>query len=166
MTKALLKLSLATFMILVGCQLDPVKEDLAHYVQEGLSPIETNLRAAQDQYLAAQSKPELAQVNIIRTKVILQMEKYLRGLEAIQPKTGVVLGLNEKGIERVKSAIKKIDNYRKTLLQRDSNRIPIARSQVDAAYQQIDEWKDEITMLAREKGISLPQSRVQSTTEN
>lgn len=166
MTKYFLKLSLASLMILAGCQSDPVKEDLTRYVQQDLFALETNLRAAHSQYVSAQSKPELTQVNIIKTKVILQLEKYLRGLQAIEPKTGVVLGLNDKGIERVKTVIEKIDTYRKTLIKRDSNQIPIVRSQVEAAYNAIDEWKDEITMLAREKGVSVPQSRIESVAEH
>jgi hypothetical protein len=148
--------------LLVGCQGDPDTKDLAHYIQQDLFNLETNFRAAANQYESVKKDNERAQVGIIKTKVLLQLDKYHKGLQSLEPKTGLVLRLNEEGIKRVEKTIEKMSEYRKTLTTRDSHRVPIVRSELDESFRKIDEWKDEIYMLAREKNISLPQSRIKN----
>lgn len=148
--------------LMLGCQGDPEAKDLAVYIQQDLFNLETNLRAAKDQFHDVKSQNEKAQLGVIRSRVLLQLDKYLSGLKKIEPKTGLVLGLNEKGIQEVDEAIQLIHEYRKALVKRDSHQVPLIRSKVDAALEDIEEWKTEIRMLAKEKNVSLPAERVKN----
>jgi len=148
--------------LLVGCQGDPEAKDLAVYIQQDLFNLETNLRAARDQFHDVKSQNEKAQLGVLRSRVLLQLDKYLSGLKKIEPKTGLVLGLNEKGIQEVDETIKLIHEYRKALVKRDSHQVPLIRSKVDAALEDIEEWKTEIKLLAKEKNISLPSERIKN----
>ncbi|MGE3728280.1 MAG: hypothetical protein AB7I41_22190 [Candidatus Sericytochromatia bacterium] len=145
--------------LLVGCQGDPDAKDLAVYIQQDLFNLETNLRAAKDQFQDVKGKNEKAQLGVLRSRVLLQLDKYLSGLKKIEPKTGLVLGLNEKGIQEVDETIQLIHEYRKALVKRDSHQVPLIRSKVDAALEDIEEWKTEIKLLAKEKNISWPKER-------
>ena len=148
--------------LLVGCQGDPEAKDLAVYIQQDLFNLETNLRAAKDQFQDVKSQNEKAQLGVLRSRVLLQLDKYLSGLKKIEPKTGLVLGLNEKGIQEVDETIRLIHEYRKALVKRDSHQVPLIRSKVDAALEDIEEWKTEIKLLAKEKNISLPAERIKN----
>ena len=147
---------------LVGCQGDPEAKDLANYIQQDLFNLETNLRAAKDQFQVVKSQNEKAQLGVIRSRVLLQLDKYLSGLKKIEPKTGLVLALNEKGIQEVDESIQLIHEYRKALVKRDSHQVPLIRAKVDAALQDIEEWKTEIRLMAREKNITLPSERIKN----
>src|SRR3990167_9422601 len=103
--------------LLVGCQGDPEAKDLAVYIQQDLFNLETNLRAAKDQFQDVKGKNEKAQLGVLRSRVLLQLDKYLSGLKKIEPKTGLVLGLNEKGIQEVDETIRLIHEYRKALVK-------------------------------------------------
>jgi len=159
MIKKLLFMGLSG-LLLIGCSGDPVVKDLSQYVQQDLFNLETNRRAAQSQYLSVKGDTEKKQVSIIKSKVTLQLEKYLKGLKDTKPKTTQVQELNKEGIQRVEKALDLVNAYRKTLMKRDSHQVPIARSELDTAFREIEEWKNEVYLLAREKNISIPSERV------
>jgi hypothetical protein len=161
MIKKLLLICLGLLLV-AGCNNDPEAKDLAVYVQQDLFNLETNLRAAKDQFNDVKSKNEVAQVGIIKTRVMLQLEKYAKGLKEIEPKTGLVLRLNEKGVEKVDQAIETMHEYRKALLKRDSHQVPLIRIKLEAALEDIEKWKTEIRLLAKEKNISIPAERVRN----
>lgn len=156
--KRLMTLLIMSFVVVLSaCKgKDPETADLEKYVQGPLFNIRTNLRAASSQYESTRSKNELARANIIKTKVLYQYDKYLKGLEAIQTETAFVERMNEEGINSVKKAMAALEEYRRAMLKRDSHLTMRASMDAEAAMDKVEKWQSEVWETARARKIDVP----------
>jgi len=158
--RLLLVLGLILFPLLTACSQDPETRDLKNYVQVELFNIRTNLRAARDQYESSRSKNDLARSNIIRTKVLYQYERYLKGLQAIKTDTAYVEELNAEGIKLVSEAMSNLDDLGRAMLQRDAHLTTRARMDAEAAIDKVEKWQARIWEDARARKIDIPSDNV------
>ena len=150
-------LILGCIFCLVSCKGDPETQDLNHYVTSELHDIRTHLRAANHQYESTLSKNEKARADIIRTKVVYQYRKYLKGLEAIQTETAMVDSLNDRGIAAVSQAIEDLEKYRKIALRGNTHQTMRARSDAETSMSNVKRWQREVWESARAHGITVPE---------
>lgn len=160
MKRFLLVLMLLIPMALSACGKDAETADLERYVQTDLFQIRTNLRAGRDQYDSSRSKNDLTRAGLIRTKVIYQYDKYLKGLQAIKNETAYVDTLHEEGIRLVSEAITALDTYGKALLNRDSHLMLRARMDAEAAIDKIEKWQQKVWEEAQVRNITIPSDNV------
>lgn len=152
-------LILLSFCLLVACGSDPEVKAFDAYLDQ-LSELQTHLRAAHNIYEDSSGKSELNRASTIKSKIMIQYEKYLEGLQKIQSDNALVKKINAEGIEKTDRSIKALKNYQKLLLERSTHDVLKARREADESVDALKKWMVKVKVHAKERGLSMPEDNV------
>lgn len=150
---------LLSFCLLVACSGDPEVKAYDAYLYQ-LSELQTHLRAAHNIYEDARGKSELSRASTIKSKIMIQYEKYLTGLQNIKTDNEFVKKINAEGIQKTEKSIKALKTYQKLLLERSTHDVLKARREADESVSELKKWMVKVKVNAKERGLTMPEDHV------
>ena len=150
--------SVLVLFFLLGCATDPVRGDLAEYLNHGVMHLAELEQKALERYNAVTGSNYTSDENVynaLKDHVIPLYRRFLEGLRNLRPDTIEVHDLNRLYVQAAQSMYEGFKLKMVGLEERETNIIIAGNRKIEEGRIQTEKWRNELTALAKEHDLAL-----------
>jgi len=149
--------ALVTLAVLAfGCAIDPVRRDLADYVNQGILNIAELEKKSLEKYASVTGKNYTTDERVyltLKQEVIPLYGRFLKGLRNIRPKTDEVKKLHRLYLQGAESLYEGFKEKMYGLEIKNENIILAGNQKIEKGRVQNERWRKELLALAKKHGL-------------